>query len=137
MKKASEMRAGLDDRSKKWTTVKTAAHCDRIDWDLLVRWLHTDEASHEDNTHKAPVRIDLGVDLKNNKHLYEFHVARTYSDTKLSLYGKFLVSPVFKEMTEKYQQKKVALRLVQARFRARKSAGAGAAGERGSGRGRG
>ena len=126
IKKASEMRGALDDGSRRWSTVKTSRHSDVSEWSLVVNWLHSDEASHEDNTHKAPVRIDITTNLSAKAHIYELHTARTYNDTKIRLYKKFLASTTFTAMGEKYKEKKVALRLVQARFRARKMAGADA-----------
>ncbi len=66
IKKASEMRGVLDDGSRRWATVKTSTHCDVSEWSLLINWLHSDEASHEDNTHKAPVRIDITLTSQQN-----------------------------------------------------------------------
>jgi len=126
IKKASEMRGVLDDGSRRWATVKTSTHSDVSEWSLLVNWLHSDEASHEDNTHKTPVRIDITTNLSAKSHIYELHTARTYNDTKIRLFKKFLASTTFTAMSDKYREKKVALRLIQARVRARKMARADA-----------
>ena len=126
IKKASEMRGVLDDGSRRWATVKTSTHCDVSEWSLLINWLHSDEASHEDNTLKAPVRIDIITNLSAKSHIYELHTARTYNDTKIRFYKKILASTTFSAMSDKYREKKVALRLIQARVRARKMARADA-----------
>ena len=110
--KASDMRGVLDDGSRRWATVKTSTHSDVSEWSLLVNWLHSDEASHEDNTHMAPVRIDITTNLSAKSHIYELHTARTYNDIKIRLHKKFLAST---SMSDKYREKKVALRLIQAR----------------------
>ena len=123
IKKASEIRAGLEDGSKKWVHVRTAPHSDTSVWSLLSDWLHSDEASHEDNTRKELVRIDIGVDKDMKCHLYELHRARVYNDTKPCLYIKFKCSPTFSDMQKSFHEKKVSLRLAQARLRARKAAG--------------
>ena len=112
IKKASEMRRVLDDGSRRWATVKTSTHSDVSEWSLLVNWLHSDEASHEDNTHMAPVRIDITTNLSAKSHIYELYTARTYNDTNIRLHKKFLAST---SMSDKYREKKVALRLIQAR----------------------
>jgi hypothetical protein len=61
IKKASEMRGVLDDGSRRWATAQTSTHSDVSEWSLLVNWLHSNEASHEVNTHNAPVRIDIDI----------------------------------------------------------------------------
>jgi hypothetical protein len=78
IKKASEMRGVLDAGSRRWATVETSTHSDISEWSLLVNLFHSDEASHEDNTLKAPVRIDITTNLSAKSHIYELHTARTY-----------------------------------------------------------
>ena len=120
------MRGVLDDGSRRWATVKMSTHSDVSEWSLLINWLHSDEASHEDNTHKTPVRIDITTNLSAKSHIYELHTARTYNDTKIRMFKQFLASTTFTAMSDKYREKKVALRLIQARVRARKMARADA-----------
>jgi phage-related protein len=132
--KATEMRTALADRSKRWLLVTTASHGDVSDWHLLWEWLHSDEASHEDNTHKELVRVDR-VDLaggqKEPVNAYEQHRARTLNDTKQALYVKFMASQTFTQMADDFLAKKKAQRLklatIRARVNSRRSAAAVAA----------
>ena len=106
------MRGVLDAGSRRWATVETSTHSDISEWSLLVNWFHSDEASHEDNTLKAPDRIDISTNLSAKSHIYELHTARTYNDTKIRLlFKQFIASTTITAMSEKYRGKKVALRL--------------------------
>ena len=124
VKKASDIRAGLEDGSKTWQNITTSPHADGYQWGLVNEYLHSHEASNEDNTNKEMVRVDVGYDLKEKTCLYEMHRARVYVDTKPRIYSKFLISTTYSKMGDDFRQKKINLRLIQARFRARKSAGA-------------
>lgn len=119
--KATQMRKELVDRSTKWIQVTTASHSDVSAWHLLQEWLHSDEASHEDNTHKELVRVDR-VDLAGRgepKLAYEQHRARVLNDTKPALYLKFKASQAFAQMAADFLAKKKARRLKLATIRAR------------------
>lgn len=112
VKKASEMRAGLEDGSKIWKHVTTAKHCDTASWQHVVQWLHSDEASCEDNAHKEMVRIDIGVE--KGVHEYVFHRARILLDTKGALLVKFKSSSTYALMCQEFMDKKAAVRRRQA-----------------------
>ena len=109
LKKAAEIRAGLVDGSKTWKNFTTAKHCDTADWQLISEWLHSEEASMEDNDHKELVRIVLKVDEKGPIE-YMFHRARVLKDTKLGLLEAFLKSSTCVRMRTLFQEKKVAVR---------------------------
>ena len=120
VKKATEMRAGLEDGSKKWRHVTTAKHCDTAFWRHLEQWLHSDEASSEDNDHKTMVRIDLGVGPDG--HNYTFHRGRILLDRKNALHVKFKASASFALMCEEFKSKKAAVRRRKAVILATKAA---------------
>ena len=123
VKTALDMRSALQDGSRKWTFIKTANHSERKDLSYISRFLHSDRASCEDNDHKELCRVRVGVNLDTGIYQYELHRARILNDTKNALREMFLESPEFAEMSADVAKKKAALRLVQARVRARKAAG--------------
>lgn len=118
--KATQMRKELVDRSTKWILVTAASHSDVSAWHVVDEWLHSDEASHEDNTHKELVRVDR-IDLARGepKLPYELHRARTLNDTKPATYVKFKDSQAFAKMAADFLEKKKAQRLKLATIRAR------------------
>ena len=108
VKKAAEMRAGLEDGSNKWRNIATAKHCDAACRQHIVEWLHSDEASCEDNDHKDMVRIDIGV--MQGIHQYRFHRARLLLDSKNALLDKFRASAAYALMCADFKEKKIAVR---------------------------
>jgi len=132
--KATQMRKELIDRSQRWILVTTASHSDASPWHVLDEWLHSDEASHEDNTRKELVRVDR-IDLAREgepKLPYELHRARVLNDTKSALFVKFKGSQAFAQMAADFLAKKKARRLklatIRARVNTRRSAAAAGAG---------
>lgn len=110
VKMAADMRAQLEDGSQKWMLLKTAAHADRTDWSPINKWLHSEEASCEDNSRKDLVRVNMGVDEAARQVQYEYHRARILSDSKNALRDKFKRSAEFVAMSEKYAKKKHDIR---------------------------
>ena len=120
LKQAAVLRADLEDGSKKWALKKTGPHADRSDWSPVARWLHSEDASVEDNSHKELVRVRVGEDEVAGVMKYEFHRARVLSETKNSLLVKFKRTSEFAEMRREFDLKKKTLRRKRAVALARK-----------------
>jgi hypothetical protein len=95
VKMAADLRGELEDGSNKWKLLKTAEHADRTDWSAVKKWLHSDEASCEDNNNKSLVRVNMGKDEATGQINFEFHRARVLSESKDELRDKFKRSPEF------------------------------------------
>ncbi len=108
VKKATEMRADLEDGSKKWKAVTTARHFDRVEWKYIEQWLHSDEASCEDNQRKDMVRVDRGV--VDGIITYVLHRARLLLDSRRDLLIKFKASTTHTLMCQDFLSRKVAIR---------------------------
>ena len=100
VKMAADMRGELEDGSNKWKLLKTAEHADRTDWSSVKKWLHSDEASCEDNNNKSLVRVNMGKDEATGQIMFEFHRARVLSESKDELREKFKRSPEFTAMSQ-------------------------------------
>jgi hypothetical protein len=85
-------------------------------------WLHSIEASHEDNTHKELVQIDIVMGSGMKRQINELHRARVYT-TGSPAFASSLSARLLSRISKKKIHEKIALRLVQARLRARKAAG--------------
>lgn len=120
VKKASDMRALLEDKSHKWKLITTNPHADRGDWDVIHRWLHSPDASAEDNDNKDLVRIPRGKD-EHGVNQYEFHRARVLLDDKNGLRALFLQSQACVEMQAVYRLKQQSIRRNRAIAIARQS----------------
>ena len=97
VKMAADLRGELDDGSNKWKLLKTTEHADRTDWSAAKKWLHSDEASCEDNNNKSLVRVNMGKDEATGQINFEF---------KDELRDKFKGSPEFTAMCQAYLKKK-------------------------------
>ena len=93
VKMAADLRGELEDGSNKWKLLKTAEHADRTDWSAAKKWLHSDEASCEDNNNKSLVRVNMGKDEATGQINFEF---------KDELRDKFKRSPEFTAMCQAY-----------------------------------
>jgi hypothetical protein len=113
----------MQDGSKNWSLLKTASHSDRTDWSYIPRYLHSPEASYENNDHKDLVRVKTGINEKRI-YTYEFHRCRTLIDSKDALRLQFTSTLHFALMSDDFRQKKVGQRLRQAQVPARKAANA-------------
>ena len=122
VKMAADMRAQLEDGSRKWKLLKTAPHADRNDWSIINKWLHSEEASCEDNSRKDLVRVNLRVDEGGGQVNYEFHRARILSGSKDELREKFERSAEFVAMRQAYAKKKHQIRRKRAVVLAKQAA---------------
>jgi len=122
VKMAADMRAQLEDGSQKWRLLKTAAHGDRNDWSIINKWLHSEEASCEDNSRKDLVRVNMRSDEGARQVSYEYHRARSLSDSKDALRGKFERSAEFVAMRQAYTTKKRYIRWKRAVVLAKQAA---------------
>jgi hypothetical protein len=75
-KKATSLRAELEDRGRGWRRVVSSKHADALDGQPIRDWWHSPEASSEDNNNKRPVRIYCGVDDETKEILYDIHWLR-------------------------------------------------------------
>ena len=74
--RGSDARRTLEDRACGWRRVRTAEHKDKVNYEPLTRFWHSDLASTEDNQNKDLVRVFLGVDPKTGEQLYDLHPRR-------------------------------------------------------------
>ena len=96
VKRAIELRKAMVDTAAGWKWIKTKPHCDRTDWTLLIKWLHSDEASTPDNDHKSEIKVNVTDDCATVP--YELHERRYWNDKQSVLQKTFRESPVFLEM---------------------------------------
>jgi hypothetical protein len=59
VRKAIKFREKMDDGHRGWRLLKTVRHFDGVDFTLLDRWLHSAEASTEDNETKRQIHVKM------------------------------------------------------------------------------
>ena len=75
-KKATGLRAELEDHGRGWRRVVSSKHADALDRQPINEWWHSAEASSEDNNNKRPVRVYCGIDDETGDILYDIHWLR-------------------------------------------------------------
>lgn len=67
IKRASTIRADLEDSGVGWKLIKTNGHSDILSGRLISEFLHSDAASTEDNQNKEPITVYDGFDDNGNR----------------------------------------------------------------------
>ena len=57
IKRAGEIRARMEDEHGGCQLLTTSEHCDRVDWNQVQRWFHSDGASTEGSGNKRMARV--------------------------------------------------------------------------------
>ena len=104
------MRERMEKEKTGWKLVTTAKHCDRVNWDPLIEWCHSDAASTVDNDNKQEIKVH-STSLKDGAKVVEYalHDRRYFSDTIENLCPEFKRSSQFGQMKDaqrSYHEKK-------------------------------
>ena len=104
------MRERMEKEKTGWKLVTTAKHCDRVNWDLLIEWCHSDAASTVDNDNKQEIKVH-STSLKDGAKVVEYalHDRRYFNDTIENLCPEFKRSSQFGQMKDaqrSYHEKK-------------------------------
>ena len=92
IKRASAIRADLEDSGVGWKLIQTKGHSDCVDGRLIAEFWHSDAASTEDNQNKEPVTIYDGFDQNGNAQ-YAIHWRRAPTGGWKQIMRAWLASP--------------------------------------------
>lgn len=97
IKRASVIRADLEDSGFGWKLIKTNGHSDCVQGRLIAEFFHTDAASTEDNQNKEPITVFDGFD-ENGDRRYAVHWRRAMNGGWKQIVRAWRASPQCAEM---------------------------------------
>lgn len=100
VRKAIDMRSQLV-QGEGWVDIKNAEHTDKVDWDLVRDWLHSDDGSTIDNDHKQYVPVKT-VDKETGEVKLVNHPRRRPNGSKEDTYLLFQQSALCSKIKADY-----------------------------------
>lgn len=96
-----------------WNKIENSEHCDRVYWEVVSEWIHSDEGSTIDNDHKQMIQVTV-TNKETGETEKDAHPRRRPNGTKRDLYETFKSSGTYLALQARCLQIEKEKRLAKA-----------------------